>query len=311
MAIEAGTVSVQEAENCSSPLLPTTIATTDAVELAVEAGKKALVHAGISAAAVGMILVAGMTESPSEWKRPARVARLLGADSSVVLGVRQMSNGGAMAVQLAIAQLRVDPALGTAMVITADALGADAPQRWQLGEIGVALGDSGTALILSSHGGPLRVLSAASRGYVGHEVGLPDGNPIGASPVRSPEAVAAGQAHLFQFRTCVSSAVRDAAQQAGISVDDPRIDLVVLPRVERRLAEVLMSGVRFRQDVQPRRVHLASEAGHLFSGDLLGNLEYLLREGTLSPGRIAMVLSVGSGFAVTCVMVERSAHSSL
>ncbi|WP_329219828.1 3-oxoacyl-ACP synthase [Streptomyces sp. NBC_01485] len=117
-------------------------------EMAVEAGRGALAAAGVDARAVGLVLHAWIHYQGHDLWSPAHfIADRLGADGAVPVGVQQVCNGGAAAVELAAARLFVEPGLGHALVTTSDAFLDPGFNRWG-GDYGIAYGDGATALVL-------------------------------------------------------------------------------------------------------------------------------------------------------------------
>jgi 3-oxoacyl-[acyl-carrier-protein] synthase-3 len=296
-AVAQGAVSAAQALVAGTDTLPVSVRSADA--LGVSVAEKVLATAGVAAHDVGLVVRSWMVETATDWKAAPRMARLVGADRAVAVGLQQMSNGGAMAVQVAVSHLLTEPRTGTALVVTADALGPDSVRRWQLGETGAALGDGATALVLSSDRKGLAVLSVASSSRPEQENAFPEGNPLLSGPGRT--GAFSGQM-VFRLRRCVREAVRAACADADLEPDDPRLAIVMLPRIESSLVRVLIDGV-LEIGATTEVLHLADATGHLFAGDLAANLAHLMDKRLLAPGELALVLNVGGGFTATCVVV--------
>ncbi|MFF0059423.1 3-oxoacyl-[acyl-carrier-protein] synthase III C-terminal domain-containing protein [Streptomyces microflavus] len=251
---------------------------------------------------VGLVVCAWVLDTDTDWKLAPRLARKAGARRAVAIGVRQLSNGGAMGVQIAAAQMMAEASLRAALVLTGDALGPDAPGRWAAAE-GAFMGDAATALLLSRTRGRLAVRSIASSGHCEHEADFPTANPLLGSPPSASAAPAKAGSGSFLLRRCVRDAVQGALADAGLDAGDARLRIVMLPRLAPWLLDVLMTGL-LPDALKAEQLRLTARAGHLFAGDMTANLDHLLREDALEAGQYALLVSVGSGFTATCLVVQ-------
>lgn len=251
---------------------------------------------------VGLVVCAWVLDTDTDWKLAPRLARKVGARRAVAIGVRQLSNGGAMGVQIAAAQMMAEASLRAALVLTGDALGPDAPGRWAAAE-GAFMGDAATALLLSRTQGRLAVRSIASSGHCEHEADFPSANPLLGPPPSASATPAKVGSGSFLLRRCVRDAVREALADAGLGADDARLRVVVLPRLAPWLLDVLMTGL-LPEALKAEQLRLTEQTGHLFAGDMTANLDHLLREDVLEAGQYALLVSVGSGFTATCLVVQ-------
>ncbi|WP_206745600.1 hypothetical protein [Jatrophihabitans sp. GAS493] len=301
IAIERGAVGAEQATKSGVRSLPEAGLGQTREDLALAAGSKALAAAGIEGSDVGLVIYSWTLDTNTDWKIAQRLSRQLGATHAVAVGLRQLCNGGAAGLHFAAAQLLTEPRLRHALVLTADALGPDAGRFWLMDEVGAAMGDAGTGLLLSRGGGALAVLSIASAARSDQEAWLPQND-------RVPEISAGGDesqsvsAVIFVRRHGVRAAVDAALVDADLDPRDPDVAVVALPRLANDVTGALTDGmVRGRR---PRRiVHLAEE-GHLFAGDLTANVEHLLQHEMLAPGERALIINIGAGFTVTCVVVQ-------
>ncbi|MFE0373741.1 3-oxoacyl-[acyl-carrier-protein] synthase III C-terminal domain-containing protein [Streptomyces tendae] len=251
---------------------------------------------------VGLVVCAWVLDTNTDWKLAPRLARKAGARRAVAIGVRQLSNGGAIGVQIAVAQMVAEASLRAALVLTGDALGPDAPGRWS-GAEGAFMGDAATALLLSRTQGRLAVRSIASSGHCEHEADLPVANPLLGPPPWASAAPAKVGSGPFLLRRCVRDAVQGALADAGLDAGDARLRIVILPRLAPWLLDVLMTGL-LPESLAAEQLRLTARTGHLFAGDMTANLDHLLREDALEVGQYALLVSVGSGFTATCLVVQ-------
>lgn len=251
---------------------------------------------------VGLVVCAWVLDADTDWKLAPRLARKVGARRAVAIGLRQLSNGGAMGVQIAAAQMMAEVSLRAALVLTGDALGPDAPGRWAAAE-GAFMGDAATALLLSRTQGRLAARSIASSGHCEHEAEFPAASPLLGPPPSASAAPGKFGSGSFLLRRCVREAVQGALADAGLDVGDARLRVVVLPRLAPWLLDVLMTGL-LPEALRAEQLRLTARTGHLFAGDMTANLDHLLREDVLEVGEYALLVSVGSGFTATCLVVQ-------
>ncbi|MDT5151301.1 MAG: 3-oxoacyl-[acyl-carrier-protein] synthase [Mycobacterium sp.] len=271
-------------------------------KMAAQVAAQVLESTRVPAREVGLLVYSGLRQGEEDWKAAPMIARVVGADRAVALAVRQTSNGGAISMQMAVSHLMAEERTSTALVLTADSLGNDLSLRRQRG-IGATLIDAATAVLLSRGEGRLMIRSMASGGRSVQEAALPAGDPLNRSNVIVGRAVEAMNPILrVSIERCVRDTVRAAFADAGLVRGDPRLSKVLLPRIERDALRPILPGalVEFGD---AEVLHLP-ETGHLFAGDLAANLSCLLDDQTLPPCAYALILNIGVGFAVTCLVVQ-------
>lgn len=281
------------ARSSSVRTLPVAAAGQTAESLAVSAGAEALANAGVPALDLGLLThswIVDVRPGPHDCTIAPRLARLLGAQHAVALSMRQMSNGGAISIQIAVAQMLAEPRINHSLVLTADAFGPDASWRWNP-EAGTALGDGATAVLLSRGGGSLSIHAIASSSVTEGERWWAEGDQ---------EAPFTANTNVFRVRKCVRTAVGAVFADAGLSPDDPSLAMIVLPRVQPATIEAMFRGLLPTAEL----VNLSGETGHLFTGDLAANLEYLRTERLPAPGKYALLISFGVGYTVTMLLVR-------
>ncbi|WP_433490386.1 hypothetical protein [Nocardia grenadensis] len=268
-----------------------------AEELTVEAARDALSKASITAADLDLVLSACILETRTSWKAAPHVARLIGAENALTVGLRQMSNGGAIGAQLAIAQLLAHSGSGHALVTSGDVLDPDGHSRWRLGLLAAALCDGATGLVLTRGPGRLAVKSIVSRGWSGQEADMADTNPAvgGNGYIDAPDApdVRSTLKLRKQIRLCVEQALTEAGSTP---------DLVVMPRAGTKWSQLIAGALPPIADAA-RQLDLTSATGHLGAGDMTANLAYLLEHNVIGRSRHAALIGVGGGFATTCLVV--------
>lgn len=171
--VPPGRITVQEAVRagyCDSELAAATGLTsvavadgTTGIEMAVEAGRRALTAGSCDPSQLDLLVHATMLpEGPEGWSPAGYVLRRLGCGPSACHEVRQGCNGMFAALELAACRLTLTDSPSQALLTTA--LRADTPilDRWQSAGLGMQLGDGASAVLLAHHGGIASVDSIVS-----------------------------------------------------------------------------------------------------------------------------------------------------
>ncbi|OLR92723.1 hypothetical protein BJP25_20480 [Actinokineospora bangkokensis] len=283
--------------------------------LAVNAARRALAASGVAPDQVGLLLHAWTTYQGHDlWSPPHYVADQVGAGAALPIGVRQLSNGGAAATELAVAWLRANPG-SAAVVTTGDRFCLPGFDRWR-SDRGLVHADAGTAMVLTAtqRAGDalvLRGLASASapelegmhRGddpfsTARHEQGAP------IDLARTKKAFFAEHSREAFTGTATATAKRvvvTAAERAGVALDDPTLRYLLLPRIGRLTFELYRPV--FAEVTTAEVLDLGDGTGHLGAGDLLANLADLTA--LLTPGEKAVVFNGGGGYTWTAALVER------
>ncbi|MBP2471945.1 3-oxoacyl-[acyl-carrier-protein] synthase-3 [Crossiella equi] len=263
-------------------------------ELAAGAVGKALAEAGVAPERVDTLVHAWASPEPEGvWTPAHRVARLAGARDAVALGVRQMSNGGAAALEAGLCRLLTEPGCRVVVTSTGDDFRSLPYDRWLNHP---PLGDGGTAVVLTRGAGPQLVRSVATVGDPGLELLYPTADPFAAGTVAP--AGPGSPALVRGFRRLVGIAVARALADAGLEAGDPGIRAVLLPRLGRTTTRLfVLPGLP--EVLRDLAVGLGARTGHLGAGDLPANLA----EHPPPPaGGHHLLLSTGAGLTVTAVV---------
>ncbi|WP_410870171.1 3-oxoacyl-[acyl-carrier-protein] synthase III C-terminal domain-containing protein [Nocardia sp. A7] len=279
----------QDGTSAIATLPPADLGRT-AQSLALEAASETLRSAGLTGSDIALLAHASIADGDYDgWTIAPRLARLLGANRAVALSVRQMSNGGAMAAQFAVAQMLTEPRMEHGLVVTADLAAPDVAQ-WEV-DMHAVLADSATAMVLTRTPRALSVRSMVSYGASEEEAWYFE---------RSEHGVISTGPNVFRTRRCVRAAINDACADADIEPDDPRLKVTVLPRLNSSFIVSTFHGLVPTSEV----VNLVDDTGHLFAGDLTANVGHLLSERPLAPGDYGLVLNLGVGVTVTAMVVR-------
>lgn len=290
-----------------------------APEMAVSAATDALNAAGWDGASVDMVTHAWTYHQGHDFWSPANyVAHHMGASTATAVGVQQMCNGGAAALEVAAARMIADPSVARSAVTTGDRFLAPAFDRW-LGDYELVYGDAGTALLLDRERGPYELLSVATVVRSEYETMHRGDDEFSSMPRTLPRIdvrrtkrafVASGAEPAFAAALieAVLEVVSTALTEAGLTADDPKVRFLTLPRLGAGpLAEFFLPAVDRLGLRQAEVLNLGGGTGHLGAGDSAANLATLHAEKRLAEGEVALLLSLGGGFSWSCVAVRAAA----
>ncbi|TWP50506.1 3-oxoacyl-ACP synthase [Lentzea tibetensis] len=282
-------------------------------ELAATAARTALERAGTAPAEIDLVLHASIYYQGQElWAPASYVQRVAVGNHCPAMEIRQVSNGGMAAMELATAYLRADPSRTAALLTSGDWFCAPGFDRWR-SDPGTVYADGGTALVLSRRRGFARVRSLATVSRPELE-GMHRGTvPFGPVPFAHRDRVdleackdeflgEAGKS--FALTHLVSGqreAIRQALADAGLDLAD--IDWFVLPHLGyRRLA----AGYFSQFDIDPERSTWpwSRTVGHLGAGDQFAGFDHLVTTGAAGPGSTCLLVGVGAGFSWSCAVIE-------
>ncbi|CAI7979584.1 3-oxoacyl-ACP synthase [Frankia sp. Hr75.2] len=294
-----------------------------APEMAVLAANAALARAGWRGAELDLLLHAWSYYQGHDFWSPAHyIADQLGAHDAMPVGIQQMCNGGAAALQSAAAHLLGDPTMTRVLVTTADRFCPPGFDRWN-SDLGVAYGDGASAVLVSRTNpaelaepaapvpAGLRLVSVTSVSAPNLEAMHRGDDSFGAAARAAAESVDVRRTKRAYLRRNGSSGYRTAERErletllglamkeAGADVGSPRLRCVVLPRVHRSpLLSVF--GPIVERLTGAEAVDFGRSTGHLGAGDLTAGIADLLDREMLAPGETALVMSTGAGFTWSC-----------
>jgi 3-oxoacyl-[acyl-carrier-protein] synthase-3 len=270
--------------------------------LCLQAASDALAVAQVSARNVDILVQARTIEGDRGWRHAPRLARLLGCHQAVALGVRQLSNGGAMALHLASAYLQTDPDASVALVVTGDTLAGEHRRRWESRGLGGVLGDGATAVVVGREGGHWRLRALASRSLPRAEGAyLHDPGVRGAQDALGVVSLATLMLAVKLGKRSISDSAALALTEAG--VPGQAVRTVLGPRLFPQVTRMLMPSTLSRE-ASVEHMDLTFETGHLFAGDTAANLHHLNRSPLAAEPGHALVVSIGMGAASTSVVLS-------
>lgn len=282
-------------------------------QMAVTAAREALTRAGCGRDEVDLLLHASVHHQGIDmWAPASYIQRAALGNRCPAFEVRQMSNGGMAALELAAGYLLADSGREAALLTAADRFCPPAVDRWRT-ETGMVFGDGGSAVVLSTKDGfaRLRGLATVGDGFLeamhrGDEV-FTDGPLGGTVPVdldarsavfRRDNGLAACVAHLVAGQ---DEAFERALHDADAKIGD--ISWFVLPHFGYAR---LHAGYFRRLPIDPDRTtwSWSRTVGHLGAADQFAGLNWLATTGALRPGQLCLLSGIGSGFTWSCAVLE-------
>lgn len=282
-------------------------------EMAVRAARAALRRVDAAPQDVGLVLHASTYYQGHDlWPVASYVQHATVGNRCPAFEVRQMSNGGLAALELAAAYLVADRGRGSALVTTGDRFALPGYDRWRSDQ-GTVCGDGGTAAVLTTTGGYARVRVLVTVADHGMERIARGSDPFVDEPFthRKPVDLAATRAEYVRdagldvVLTRIDHGQREALElalgEAGADLDD--MDWIVLPNLGRgRLNAHFFDPF----GIDPNRTTWSwgSGVGHLGAGDQLAGLDHLAACGRLRPGQRCLLAGVGAGFTWSVAVLE-------
>ncbi|MEU0991326.1 ketoacyl-ACP synthase III family protein [Streptomyces sp. NPDC005953] len=305
---------------CPAPLARTTGMVSVAVageesapEMASRAARSALDRSGTGPADIDLVLHASFFYQGHDlWAPASYVQRVAVGNHCPAMEVKQVSNGGMAALELASGYLAADPARTAALITTGDKFCPPGFDRWR-SDPGTVYADGGTALVLSRRDGFARLRSLVTVSAPELEGMHRGDDPFGPVPFSHrprvdldacKRAFLAGTGSSYavaRVSSAQDSAIKGALAGAGLELGD--VTRIALPHLGRRR---LQAGYFGRFDLDPERTTWpwSREVGHLGAGDPIAGLDHLVTSGALDVGDTCLLVSVGAGFSWSCAVVE-------
>lgn len=284
-----------------------------AAEMAARAVTPALRQAGCAPDEISLILHADTYYQGYDlWPPASYVQHAAVGNRCPAIEIRQMSNGGMAALELAAAYLAASPARQFALVTTGDRFCGPGYDRWH-SDLGTICGDGGTAAVLSSRSGYARLLSLASVSDSSLEKMNRGNDPVGDAPfsVRKPIDLEAhrsdfvSEVGLDTVMDRIDAGQRETLKMALSEAETDFADLswFVLPSMGRgRLKAHFLDPLNI--DLDKTTWEWGRHIGHLGAGDQIAGLGHLADTGRLRPGQRCLLAGVGAGFCWSAAVVE-------
>ncbi len=284
-----------------------------APEMAALAAGPALRQAGCGPNEIDLVLhAATYYQGHDLWPPASYVQRTVLGNRCPAMEIRQMSNGGMAALELAASYLVADRARRHALITTGDRFCLPGYDRWR-SDPGTICGDGGTAAVLSKGGGFARLCSLVTVSDSFLEKMSRGRDPFGAAPfsVRKPIDLAdqredfVAEMGLDIIMEHIDAGQREAVDKA-LSEGDAKlsdIDWFVLPSLGRSRIKAHFLDP-FGIDPERTTWSWARHVGHLGAGDQIAGLSHLGGAGCLAQGQRCLLVGAGVGFSWSAAVIE-------
>jgi 3-oxoacyl-[acyl-carrier-protein] synthase-3 len=284
-------------------------------EMAAAAGRQAVARSGHGHEDFGVVLHACVGHQGQDFWTPVNfVQQETVGGSGASIEIRQGSNGGLAALELAASYLVARPHLPAALVTAGDAFKLPYFDRWSSDSQQV-YGDGAGALVLSSRGGFARLRSTASysdsslepiyRGVTGWTTGpFHDQRPVDLRGRKRD--------YLLRNEDAYDQVIQQMTKNVGLvlqeALDDADTDLKHTQFfVHANIAETIaqfsfytMLGI----DRSTTTYDWGQDYGHMGAADQLIGINHLVETGRPKPGDLLVTLGVGTGFMWTVAVLE-------
>lgn len=292
--------------------LPVVSDDTSVPDMAAIAGRRALDRAAdVVGDRIDMIVHASIYHQGRDygWTSAPYVQRELGITGAFAVNVQQLSNGGMVAMDLAMAQL--EAGRGTsALITTADRFCLPGMDRWR-GAYGILLGDGATAMVMSTRGGFARVHAIESLTDASLEPLHRGAHPFTTSsqaqvedlraPKKSYLEEVGKESVLQRCEEALVTVVGSVLKTTGRALDD--FARILMPNLGHELmADQFLKPL----GIAPERSLMGwgRHTGHLGAGDLTAGVARLVEQKELRPGDHVLLIGAGGGYSLTVAVVE-------
>ncbi|MET9192091.1 ketoacyl-ACP synthase III family protein [Streptomyces olivaceus] len=287
---------------------------SSAPELAVAAARRVVARTGTHPDDIDLILHATVQHQGHDlWAPASYVQRYAVGNRCPAIEIRQLSNGGMAALELAAGYLAGAPGRTAALLTTGDVFGEPGFDRWR-SDPGTVYGDAGAGLVLDRRRtGFARLRSLVTVSDADLEQMHRGRDPFSRVPfaVRRPIDLGLLQRAFIEDTGRSYSVARITAGQdetlkrALAEADCTLTDIAwfVLPHFGRgRLNSTFLR----RWGVPEERTtwRWGRSVGHLGAGDQFAGLAFLAGSGRVRAGELGLLFGVGAGFTWSCAVVE-------
>jgi len=271
--------------------------------LGIEAAKRAMDDAGITADQVGMIIVSTSTPDMIFPSTACIIQEAIGAKKAFCMDVSAACAGYLFALDVA-RQYIATGAVDYALVIGAEKMSI--LMDWQDRTTCILFGDGAGAAVIGSGttGGNILNIELGSNGGLGHLLNI----PAGGSAMPASEETVANRDHSLRmsgrdvFKHAVvgmSEAARHVLEKAGRDADD--LACIVPHQANFRIISAI--GKNLGIDAEKFFINL-DKYGNTSAASIIIALDEARREGRVNPGDLILLVAFGGGFTWGAGLVE-------
>lgn len=287
-------------------------------EMAVAAARRAVDRAQVGPGSIVFVIHGGAgAQGLYYWPVASYIQRETVAGTACALEVKQASNSGMAALELAAAYLLTKPAPSAALVTTADSYKMPHFDRYR-SERGQPRGDGASALVLSrgnDAGAVAKLVSTASAGEPTHERMYRGDQPWEEVPgangwptnlrIRIKEYVRRGVKVDRIIATLASNqqkVIDSALTTAGIGVD--QVARFVFPNAGLTVVDWAARKRDYGIDVMKSTWDWGRRIGHMGGTDQAAGFTHLLESRSVQPGDYVLLAGTGAGFTFSAAVLQ-------
>lgn len=273
-------------------------------DLAAEAARRALAHAGVQPEEVDMIVVATITPDMGFPNTGCFVQQKIGATRAFCMDLEAACSGFIYALEVA-SQFVSSGAIRTALVIGSEKISSITD--WSDRSLCVLFGDgAGAAVVQARPAGTGGVLHTIMRsdGRLADLLKLPGGgsrHPASAETIeqRLHYMKMDGKEVFKHAVTCMTSVAKDAIAACGLTIAD--IKLIIPHQANMRIVQAI--GQRLGEKSDQYFVNL-DKYGNTSAASVIVAMDEAARNGRLKKGDLVLLVAFGGGFTWGASIVE-------
>ena len=272
-------------------------------DMAAEAARRALAHAGVLAEDVDVIIVATITPDMVFPNTACFVQEKIGAKKAFCFGLEAACSGFLYSLDVG-KQFVATGAAETVLVIGAEKLSSITD--WEDRSTCVLFGDGAGAAVLQARGDRYGIAHTVmgSDGALAELLHVPAGGSREPATVQSVEArlhylKMAGSEVFKNAVRAMSDSAKRVLEQAGLTIDD--VDLLVPHQANRRIIEAI--GTRLGIDSEKVFMNL-DRTGNTAAASVPLALDEAVQVGRLERGHLVLIIVFGGGFTWGAGLVE-------
>ncbi|GAA3915852.1 3-oxoacyl-[acyl-carrier-protein] synthase III C-terminal domain-containing protein [Litoribacillus peritrichatus] len=269
---------------------------------------------GVDLSALSMITFSSIHRAGygAFWQPASYIQEKTNATKALTCGIQQGCNSQLIALELIISYLKTNPDADSALTMSVDSFEGSAFNRWSA-DYGILYGDGGAGAIVSKDSGDYEILSLVTEchGELNGLHRLPEHYNDASEDSTIPYNIKVtkknylNQFGIEQLSNTSLSAVKQVTQQCleqhQLTMKD--VSKVILPNLGQKILE---NNYLPALDVPLSKTlwSLGSTIGHVGSADAFISLSHLHKTNALSSGEKVLVISAGSGFTWSALLLE-------
>lgn len=267
--------------------------------LSIEAARRALEDAKVSAQDIDLIIVGTLTGDYVTPSTACEVQAALGADKAVAFDVNAACSGFMFALHTADAYFKAG-IYKTALVLGAETLSKI--MDWNDRSTCVLFGDGAGAAVLRAEETGLLAYDQGSDGSKGMVLACKNrlnNNPLVKNPTDLQYTYMDGQ-EVYKFAvTTVPASINKVLDEAGLSVED--IDYFALHQANIRIIQSVAKRLKVSEDKFPISL---DHCGNISAGSVPILLDEINKKGMLKPGMKIVLSGFGAGLTWGSAVIE-------